>query len=174
MDKKLKDKIASDLKKGKRAEDRFAELIPGCRMATKEEDTKMHIDIFLSRDLCEKHLNWRLPKGRKEITFDVKTVKKVGEKPREDMQYLELVNVEGNHGWLYGESYCIVLEQSDSWIIVLNKTARQLAEKHTKGKTPSVVNQYKLYEPYTRSGRKDVTVLVKTSDLKSVLVMKKK
>ena len=170
----FKKKQASDFEKGKKAEDRFAELIPGCRKATKEEDREKHIDLFLSRELCAKHLKWHLPKGMKEVSFDVKTIKKVNDIPREDAQYLELQNVEGKLGWIYGEAYCIVFEQTDSWIIALNKTVRELAEKHSKGKVASVENKYKFHEPYMRATRKDITVLVETSEIKYVLIVKKK
>ena len=136
------------LKKFKQQEIQFANHIlefGKVSESSKEEDMKEHWDIKL------------------ETKFDVKAIKRVyrnGE-PDDNIHYVEMKNVYGTNGWLYGKADYIAFELNDYWLIVDRlKLVLFIATKcHAKiwCETPE------LYKLYTRG--KDIVTLVRTIDL---------
>jgi hypothetical protein len=144
----------SYVKEFKKVEEKFAETIKQfgeTSNSTKEEDINEHWDIKL------------------DIKFDVKAIKKTNRydlKPNENIHWVELKNVRGNKGWLYGDAHYFAFETEDYWIIVDKlKLQGLIADKcKEKVKTPTP----ELYKLYQRDGRLDMITLVKTIDLCSI------
>lgn len=116
--------------------------------ATREEDMFEHWDIKL------------------ETKIDVKALRKTrrGDKDTdENIHWVELKNVNGELGWLYGKAHCFAFEIIDYWIIVdkinLQEFIKEKCKDKIKTETPA------LYKLYTRRGRSDIITLVKTIDL---------
>lgn len=139
------------LKTFKLKEVEFAEQIKNLGTvteATREEDMLEHWDIKL------------------ETKIDVKALRKTkrGDKTTdENIHWIELKNVNGNLGWLYGQAHCFAFELIDYWVIVdkikLQEFIKDKCKDKIKTETPA------LYKLYTRRGRSDVITLVKTIDL---------
>jgi hypothetical protein len=139
------------VKKFKVVEDKFAAVIKQLgevAPSTTEQDINEHWDVKL------------------DIKFDVKAVKKVNRsdgETDETIHWVELINVRGNRGWLYGEADYFAFELDDYWVIVNKQIlqtfiAKKCAKKE-KSDTPA------LYKIYNRKDRLDAITLVKTIDL---------
>jgi hypothetical protein len=139
------------VKKFKVVEDKFAAVIKQLgevSPSTTEQDINEHWDVKL------------------DIKFDVKAVKKVNRsdgETDETIHWVELINVRGNKGWLYGEADYFAFELDDYWVIVNKQLlqtfiAKKCAKKE-KSDTPA------LYKIYNRRDRLDAITLVKTIDL---------
>lgn len=130
-----------------------------CEKATKKEDIEKHIDFW-----------WESPKkGR--IGIDGKGRKKVNRKDNkysDDIQWIEMYNVNGKKGWVYGESEYIAFRTSVNIIFVKTETLKIYGEKIIDGKDTvyGIKNKPKeCYVPYCRDGNKEVIFKCPTSDL---------
>lgn len=137
-------------------EKEYARLISGFGdiiFATKFQDMKEHWDVKL------------VNKG-KTILTDVKAMKKIhrwDESPSDDKHYIELKNGSGYDGWLYaGKADCYAFETKDSYVVVDKKPLQKFIDEKNDGE---VLTEPKLYKLYQRKDKKDVMMLVETSEL---------
>jgi len=101
--------------------------------------------------------------------FDMRKLKKVrrgDSEVNENFHYVELKNVQGKNGWLYGKTNFFAFETYDYWIIIEKEKLQDFIKNKCKDKirceTPT------LYQLYTRKNRMDIIVLVKTIDLMAI------
>lgn len=150
--------------KGKMVEKIFKETLEDilkqeCFESNKEEDTKEHWDIGVN------------------LKFDVKGLRKINRGDSttdENIHWVEIKNVNGDNGWLYGESTHFAFELNDYWLIVEKIKLQDLIKYKCKDKIKC--DKPTLYQLYTRENRKDIITLVKTIDLmciKDFLIEKK-
>ena len=139
------------VKKFKVIEDNFARVIKDMgeiSPSTTEQDIHEHWDVKL------------------DIKFDVKAVKKVNRsdgETDETIHWVELINVRGNKGWLYGEADYFAFELDDYWVVVSKESLQNFIAEKCKTKEKS--ERPELYKLYNRAGRSDMITLVKTIDL---------
>ena len=137
----------SFLKKGKETELEFSKLFESSIQSTKEEDMNQHWDVAI------------------DIKFDVKGLKKINrtdESVNENIHWLEIKNVNGDLGWVYGQADYFVFETHKYWILVAKEELQTFIKENIikeYSKTPTI------YNLYTREGRKDVLTLIPTLDL---------
>lgn len=122
------------------------------RKASKDQNINDHIDLILNDS----------------TTIDVKGLKKLSRhdfEPTEHFHYVEIKNVNGDKGWIFGKADFIVFETLDFWIFVrrtrLVKYIRQTVDFTEKTYRASSSHR----KLYSRKGRKDLITLVKTIDL---------
>lgn len=135
------------LKKGQEAEKEFSALFKNAIAATKNEDIKDHVDVKIV------------------YKFDVKGLKKrrrSDAETDETIHWVELKNVQGKLGWLYGDADFFAFELKKYWLIV-DKLKLQDFIKETVSK--EYVEKPELYKFYRRKDRKDVITLVSSIDL---------
>lgn len=116
--------------------------------SSKEQDMHEHWDVSLL------------------MRFDVKAMKKVNrsdDKPNENIHYVELKNVQGHPGWLYGEADYFAFE-TEEYFILVNKVLLQNFIKD-KCAAKEWCEKPELYKLYQRKDRLDIMTLVKTIDL---------
>lgn len=123
--------------------------------------------IYANRDQdIYEHWDLKLIREGKETKFDVKACKKVkrtDENVNDEIHWVELKNVRGNHGWLYGDADYFVFETIKTWIMVKKvKLQKMIDEKCDKA---SRVQYPELYKMYQRYGRQDLITLIMTLDL---------
>jgi hypothetical protein len=138
---------------GQNAEQRFARHISGPVFATKEQDIHEHWDV----------------KSVAGTKYDVKAMKKwkrADPEPTDRMHYIELRNVNGDLGWLYGEADYIVFETRAHWIVVKRRTLMPFIEGLTENSEQSL--KPAVYRLYQRNGRKDLMTVVPTVDLLAI------
>ena len=133
------------LRVGKQKEQEFARFFSNVSEATTEQDMKEHWDL--------------------NVRYDVKMIRRKtrGGDFDENIHWVELMNVHGDTGWLYGQADYFAFEVEDYWISVAKVDLQKFIEEKCKEKVWSDVPS--LYLLYRRSGRKDIITLVKTIDL---------
>lgn len=135
---------------GQQGEDRFVLACEAlgyrCRKSSRQEDIELHIDYWITR-----------PQG--ETSVDVK-----GQKQNEEV-WVELKNVRGNAGWLYGHAGYIAFELASlGGFAVVSRS--QLAELIEMTLEEVFVPKEQAYlKCYQRDGRLDVITRIELSDL---------
>lgn len=101
-----------------------------------------------------------------EIKIDHRAPKKINrwdKEINENIHWIELVNVRGDKGWLYGDIDYFCFETSDYLIYIEKKKLQSFIAFKCKDKIKTETKD--LYKLYTRKNRKDKITLVKTIDL---------
>ena len=116
--------------------------------ATEEENVKGHID------------------------FHVETVGSVDVKSKKStfingLIWIEIQNVVGNHGWLYGDADYIAFEWDDHFKLCPTQWLQLNVAKWTARATEVTWREHALYNHYTRKkfGRDDILTLVTMEDI---------
>jgi hypothetical protein len=140
--------IKKFLKSGKAVEQEFSNLFQNTEPSSVEEDINEHWDVLV------------------KYKVDVKGLKKVrrnDSEVNENIHWVELLNVNGKHGWLYSnETDFYAFELKKYWIIVEKKKLQEfIASKVDK----TYVTNPELYKLYRRVGRMDTITLVDSFDL---------
>jgi hypothetical protein len=146
-------KYTHSVERGQRAEERFMKALQGGRFAERSEDMFSHWDI-------EDDLG---------VRYDVKAMKRLrrsDDQADDSIHYVELRNVNGELGWLYGGADFIVFETRRYWIVVKRRTLMFYIEEKTENSEQSLSpSVYKLYQ---RNGRKDLMTVAPTVDLLAI------
>jgi hypothetical protein len=140
-------KWAKSYAQGDSAEKRFATTLYKCIFATTHENIHEHWDV---RD--------------EEFKYDVKAMKRWNRgdsEPTDRIHYIELKNVQGNKGWLYGDADYIAFETRAHWVLVNRPRLQEWTDSIDK----PVSNKKEIYKLYSRPGRADVMTIVPTMDL---------
>ena len=144
------------LNDGKIKENEFINLVikPNQKiiLPTKEQDINEHWDVSIN-----------------DIKFDIKALKKVKRSDadtNQEIHWVEIENVHGKKGWLYGSADYIAFETNKSWLIVKRENLVKLVDKNLK---VVITSEPEIYKMYSRYGRFDVLTIVPTDDLKKIL-----
>lgn len=124
--------------------------------STSDEDKLMHVDFW-----------WYSPRKGK-LGIDVKGIRKNDNKELDDtFQWLELQNIIGEKGWVYGQEDYVAFKTFTKVIYIKREILAKYAEEKVKKCTPVDVKPKEFYIPYTRSrwGHKDISIKVPISDL---------
>lgn len=140
----------SFLKEGKIKEVEASSLFKNVIFSNKETDINEHWD-FKSEG----------------IKYDVKGLKRINRDDtmtNEFYHFIEIKNVKGKLGWLYGEADYFIFETNRYWVIVSKLHLQEFIKDNV---TKTYVNSpdEALYCLYKRDKRQDVITLVTTIDL---------
>jgi len=127
--------------------------------ADKDTDIKKHIDVL-----------WITP-DKKVVSFDVKGLRKNNRADNtydDTITWLEIRNVHGGPGWLYGEEDYIAFETNTEWIIVRPDRLINLLNSRVADGNISHTMPDEPYIYYQRAGRRDVIVKVRMEDVREV------
>ncbi len=143
------------------AKQMLSQLGGSIRVATEQEDIQCHVDFW-----------WTSPDGG-VVGVDVKGMRKRSRydlRPDNDITWLELQNVLGQSGWLYGSAKYIAFRRIGLTAFVDRMRLAEYAENLIKGKQVVDVRPVVCGIPYTRSrwGRNDITVMVPLDDVQSL------
>jgi hypothetical protein len=137
---------------GDGAEHRFAFMLKDPVFASKYENINSHWDV-----------------ASNGIKYDVKAMKKMSrkdEQPTDRIHFIELRNVHGLLGWVYGDAHYIAFETRSYWIVVKRTKLVHFVEQITDKQPFS--DRPKPYQLYQRNGRKDIMTIVPTMDLLAI------
>jgi hypothetical protein len=146
----------SFLSAGKEVERSFAKMFEHTLFSSKEEDMLDHWDV---------QVNWKV---------DVKGLKRRNrwdKEPDESIHWVEIKNVNGDNGWLYGKADYFAFEMIDYWVIVSKESLQDFIKKNTM---KEYVDKPTVGKLYSRRGRKDVLTMVKSVDLMYIATTIKK
>jgi len=123
------------------------------RLASTFEDWLSHFDLVI----CKENI---------ELRVDVKAKKYLSRgsnKILDDMMWIELRNVAGNPGWLYGRAN-IIAQQFEDYFLLINRILLKEFIESRSIKERVTTPQDALYKIYSRAGRKDEITLVNIAD----------
>lgn len=135
---------------GAMAEKRFAALLSHPIEATKDQNIFEHWDV-----------------ANGDVKYDVKAMKKFrrsDEYPTDRIHYVELKNVHGKKGWLYGLADYIAFETRSYWALVSRQKLQEMIEEMPM----ETSTEPEVYKFYTRRGRQDLMTVIPTIDLISI------
>lgn len=124
--------------------------------STNDEDKKLHVDFW-----------WYSPKKGK-LGIDVKGIRKNDDKEFDDtFQWLELQNIIGGKGWLYGSEDYVAFKTFTKVVYIKRERLAEYAEKKAVKCEPVDRKPSEYYVPYTRSrwGHQDISIKVPMTDL---------
>lgn len=143
------------LSDGKRKEKEFVDLVSKNHhelvYPTTEQDINEHWDIQINN-----------------VRFDIKGLKKISRSDahfNSSIHWIEIKNVHGKSGWLYGMADYISFETNDSWLIVKRSNLIKMVEDKLIMVFTDAPQPYKMY---SRKGRHDVLTIVPIEDLKGI------
>jgi len=144
---------------GVTAETKFKELAVNLGFtvtnATREENMFDHIDFYVK-------------KGSFYTSLDVKAEKKISRKDydvQSNFLWIELTNVNGDFGWVYGKSEYIAFETGEGFMLVKTELLREYIETKCNYDVYVDYPEQALYKLYNRRGRQDVVTLISVHDL---------
>ena len=155
----MNQEYAECYKSGDKAEDKFKSYLQNIKKlkvekATENENIFLHIDYWF----------WKTNNVNSSV--DVKTSDRVTKHLNDNIAWIEIQNVNGKKGWVYGDAEFIVFELVCYWLIVPRKKIVDFIEKYV---SDDFVEDKKdaLYKKYTRKryGRDDIITIVKIQDL---------
>jgi hypothetical protein len=118
-------------------------------------DRKDHIDFYITKNGVTK-------------SVDIKSIRGVGSgRDKNEYTWIELQNVNGRHGWIYGKQDLVVFERVDEWLFVDRKSMAVWIDLVVdKGR---VVDRYgdPVYSVYSKDTDKSMTTLIRYSDMPS-------
>lgn len=153
------EEVQKFLKTGKETESRFAnDLVEVCggetELANESDDINNHIDVY-----------WKQPDSPRIISFDVKGLRK-NKRTDNNFSYtttwLELQNVNGGPGSMYGKCDYLVFEGENDWFIcnrqgLLDDLLSKITDDTIYTDNPGM--NFKKYQRQ-KWGRKDIIVRV--------------
>ena len=143
-------KWAKSYEYGEIAEKRFAAMLPNPIEATRDQNIFEHWDV-----------------ANGDVKYDVKAMKKFrrsDKHPTDRIHYIELKNVNGKKGWLYGQADYIAFETRSYWVIVSRRKLQEMIDDMVM-ETSLEPQVYKLY---ARKTRLDLMTIIPTIDLISI------
>lgn len=171
MDKKeIKDRLQERYKRGAQAEIDFLSAFQAkypnvqTRRSSREQDMFDHIDIFAGSE-----------------SYDVKSLKKKSSRDNKvspDIVWVELKNVRGKSGWLYGKATRIAFELEKEFILVNREMLKAVTESLIINKFVSSPQAYHLYgrnfTPQQEIDRgykcQDVMTFLYLSDIEGIII----
>lgn len=122
----------------------------------------------------DEHWDFLIEKDGGSFKVEVKSKKRINRSDKDEqiaLIWVELRNVKGKIGWLFGKADLIAFEKEKSFLIV--KRLDLLALVNKKVNLVAKVRDPKdaLYKIYTRVGRKDKLTLFPASDIEKIKFM---
>jgi hypothetical protein len=122
----------------------------------------------------EEHWDYLIEKENQQFKVEVKAEKRIQRSDsglQNKFTWVELRNVRGKVGWLFGKADLIAFEKEKAFFFV--KRLELLALVNQKVNLVAKVKSAKdaLYKIYTREGRKDKLTLLPTSDIEPIMFM---
>lgn len=130
------------------------------RKASRREDMQEHIDFW-----------WRQDPNSPWISYDVKACKRASRGSNildGTIHWIEILNIKGNPGWIYGSEDYIIFSTGETALYVKREKLPSYIKEKIKGKELVYNVPYDFYVPYRRFGVQDMVVKVPTSDLRKL------
>jgi dipeptidyl aminopeptidase/acylaminoacyl peptidase len=146
---------------GERAEKSFKEILINEGFTVKDAtvpEQKTHVDFIATKN--------------NQITrYDVKARKRVNrqdDKYQDDLIWIEIQNIWGGLGWLFGASDYIVFEREKDFVVVDRQKLADFVTVHCNLRKNARYADEALYARYQRFGRKDCLTMIRGEDVQGL------
>ena len=157
------DKDGKCSREGHNAEDLFCEMAKDRGYITEKSSRQ---------DNMHKHIDYTLEGKNKTVTVDIKARKRTSRRDKkfnDEWVWLELKNVQGRKGWLYGDADFIVFETEEDFVLVPRKSLIGLVNSTVRFDLSFVERAYQAkYRIYQRAKRRDQITQVKMEDILAI------
>jgi hypothetical protein len=120
------------------------------------------------------HWDYLIEKNDQCYKVEVKSKKRISrneKREQSDFTWVELCNVRGKIGWLFGKSDLIAFEEEQSFVFVKRLDLLALVNKKVDLVAKVCEPRDALYKIYTRSGRRDKLTLIPEKDMEAIKLM---
>lgn len=117
------------------------------------------------------HVDLISTENNKKIRYDVKARKKIGRSDGEyqdELVWIEIQNVRGDLGWLFGAADYIVFERDKDFAVVERQKLADFVQRTCNLRKIARNSSEALYCRYQRQGRKDCLTLIRNEDLEKL------
>jgi hypothetical protein len=117
------------------------------------------------------HCDFIVDKNNKLIRYEVKARKRISRSDTEyqdDLVWIEIQNVRGDLGWLYGVADYVVFERAKDFVVVDRQKLADFVALTCNLRKQAFRPTEALYCRYTRRGRKDLLTLIKNEDIEKL------
>lgn len=146
---------------GRQAEKMFAMVAHSkgfeVKASTGMQDAGEHWDILMYDDIAEYRVDVKAQKRSYRYASDFLS----------RWLWIELQNVHGQNGWLYGKADLLAFEQPQSFLLVRRRDIVDFVDKYVNLKEVVDKPWKAKYKVYTRVGRSDIITLIEKSKLPS-------
>lgn len=156
----------ASFQQGNHAEDLFvlAAVKNGWKISasTKEQNIDEHWDFLIERE-------------DQILKVEVKSEKRIERgdgKAQGNFVWVELRNVRGKVGWLFGKADVIAFETASTFVFVQRRDLLTVVNQKVDLVAKVTSAKEALYKIYTRSGRKDKLTLLPIRDIEPIIFMK--
>jgi hypothetical protein len=146
---------------GNKAEASFKDLLINEGLHVREADMveqRNHVDLIVNEN-------------NRKVRYEIKSRKKIN---RSDDQYqdsliwIEIQNVRGDLGWLFGASDYIVFERNKDFVVVDREKLADFVTRTCNLRKVARHADEALYSRYQRFGRKDCLTLIRNEDIEKL------
>jgi hypothetical protein len=135
---------------GKQKEAEFRAMFSNMRESTTQEDRVGKFDMELKIKIDFKGIKRKMRSGPLD----------------QNIHWVEMKNVGGNRGWLYGDADVFCFEIEKYYVVVSKEDLQAMIESRVDYDTVGKG----LYQVYTRAGKKDLITMVPTVDLCAIAI----
>ena len=146
---------------GTQAESGFREILVNQGFKVRDADgveQRNHVDLISTEN-------------NKNVRYDVKARKKLGRgdnQYQDELVWIEIQNVRGDLGWLFGAADFIVFERDKDFIVVDREKLADFVQRTCNLRKIARYSDEALYCRYQRQGRKDCLTLIRNEDLEKI------
>jgi len=122
----------------------------------------------------DEHWDYLIEKDGNNYKVEVKSGKRIqrkDDKSQHEFVWVEIRNVRGKVGWLFGKSDLIAFESEKSFFFVKRMDLLKVVNKKVNLVAKVKSAKEALYKIYTREGRKDRVTLLPVSDIEPIKFM---
>jgi hypothetical protein len=153
------------LELGERAENLF--ILLAVRMGWKVSISSQHENIH-------EHWDYLIERKTESYRVEVKSEKRLmrnEDVPQQNFIWVELKNVHGELGWLFGRADLIAFERGRTFLIITTNDLKKLVKEKVDLKSIVKNPNEALYRIYQRKGRKDKLTLLPMKDIEEIKFM---
>jgi hypothetical protein len=146
---------------GDKAENSFKNLLISEGLQVRDADTveqRNHVDLIANEN-------------NQNVRYEIKSRKKISRSDddyQDSLVWIEIQNVRGDLGWLFGASDYIVFERNKDFVVVDREKLADFVTRTCNLRKVARNAGEALYARYQRFGRKDCLTLIRNEDIEKL------
>lgn len=117
------------------------------------------------------HVDLIVKDNNRNVRYEIKARKKINRADdsfQDELVWIEIQNVRGDMGWLFGASDFIVFERNKDFVVVDREKLADFVTRTCNLRKNAQYADEALYARYQRRGRKDCLTLIRNEDIEAL------